>query len=52
LTFTLSAAFLIVALILFVLAAVPLPEPYSGRLVPLGLAFMAAAFLFGAVAVP
>lgn len=45
-------AFLIVSIILFVLAAVPLPVPTNGRwqswsqpLVALGLAFFAASFL-------
>jgi hypothetical protein len=53
LTFTLSAALFVVALIFFILAAVvPFPEPYGGRLIPAGLAFMAAAFLAAAVAVP
>jgi zinc transporter ZupT len=51
-TFSLSALLLAVALILFVLAAIPIPEPYSGRLVPLGLAFLAGGFLSAAVAVP
>lgn len=35
------AAFLIVAMVLFVLAAIP-PVPYSASLVALGLAFFAA----------
>jgi hypothetical protein len=40
-----GTAFLIVAIILFILGALPIPEPYGGRLVPIGLAFFAAAHL-------
>lgn len=40
----LSTAFLIVALILFLIAALP-PVPYSGTLQNLGLAFFVASFL-------
>jgi hypothetical protein len=35
-------AFCIVAIVLFILATLPLSEPYSGRMLPLGLAFLAA----------
>lgn len=38
-TLGLSGVCYIVAAILFALAAVPFPEPYSGRLVPVGLFF-------------
>lgn len=31
----------LVAVILFLLAAFPWPEPFSGRLIPVGLAFFA-----------
>lgn len=41
-TLGLSGVCFIVSIILFALAAVPFPEPYSGRLVPVGLAFFAA----------
>jgi hypothetical protein len=41
----LATVFLIVALILFILAAVNIASPYQGRLVPLGLAFVVAAWL-------
>jgi len=42
-------AFLIVAVILFVLAAIPPlnAHPWAGSMVPLGLAFFAASFLVG-----
>ncbi len=41
----LHAAFLIVAVILFILAAIPVTEPWGGRLNSVGLAFFAAAFI-------
>src|SRR5687768_14835839 len=44
-TFGLAAVFFLVALILFALAVFPIPEPYGGRLVPLGLAFVSAGLL-------
>jgi hypothetical protein len=40
----LAIAFMLVAIILFILAAIPVG---NGRLVPAGLAFMAAALLLG-----
>lgn len=50
-TLTLAAVFFLVSLILFVLAIFPIPEPHSGRLVPLGLAFAAAGLLVASVGV-
>jgi hypothetical protein len=44
-TLTLAAVFFLVALILFAFAVFPIPEPYGGRLVPLGLSFLAAGLL-------
>lgn len=44
-TVGLRAAFLIVAVILFILAAIPAIEPWNGRLTNVGLAFFAASFL-------
>jgi hypothetical protein len=41
----LHGALLIVAIILFALSAVPPAEPYRGRLMSIGLAFFAGAFL-------
>jgi hypothetical protein len=41
----LHAAFLIVAVLLFILAAIPVTEPWGGRLTNVGLAFFAASFL-------
>lgn len=41
----LSGVCYIVAIILFILAAVPLADPYHGRLTTLGLAFFAAGHL-------
>jgi len=41
----LHAAFGIVAVILFILAAIPVTEPWSGRLTNVGLAFFAASFV-------
>jgi hypothetical protein len=40
-TLTLSGVCYLVAAILFALAAVPFSEPWSGRLVAVGLAFLA-----------
>lgn len=41
----LHGALLIVSVILFALAAVPPTEPWRGRLVAIGLAFLAGSFL-------
>lgn len=41
----LGAALLIVAVILFILAAIPFPDAYHSRLVAAGLAFFAAAHM-------
>lgn len=40
-----APALLIVAIILFILAAIPFPDAYHSRLVAAGLAFFAAAHL-------
>jgi hypothetical protein len=41
-TLGLSGVCFVVAIILFILAAIPPAEPYHGRLVSIGLAFLAA----------
>ena len=43
----LAPALIIVAVILFVLSAIPFPGEYHGRLLAAGLAFFAAAHLVG-----
>jgi hypothetical protein len=48
-TFGLAAVFFLVGLILFALAVLPVPEPYAGRLVPLGLCFVSAGLLVSAI---
>lgn len=42
---TVSLACLIVAMLLFILAAIPMIEPHGHRLLAIGLAFFAAAHL-------
>lgn len=48
-TFGLAAVFFIVAAILFLLASFPIPEPFGGRLVPVGLLFIALGLFVGSV---
>lgn len=48
-TFTLATVLLLIALVVFILAAIPFPEPYAGRLVPVGLCFLTAGLLVAGV---